>query len=109
MGPILPMASGCTVDITVNNPGDLPIEMYSLEFDDKYLDDEKILRDQKGFDSFGNLLLPPREVGESLPDELLLEHRLENETETENVETTSIDSHDPVQRSIARYLGRVSR
>lgn len=107
MGPILPMAQGCTFDINIENPGETPVEIYSIEFDDKYLDDERILRKQRGFDTFGNILLPPREVGESLPEELMLEYKIDRGTDAgaTELETTSLDSHNPVEQAIAKYLG----
>ena len=72
VGPILPMAQGTTFDIRIKNIGENPVELYSLDFDDKYQEDEKVLRAQDGFDDFGHLLLPPRNVGDTLPDELML-------------------------------------
>ena len=71
LGPVLPMAQGCTVDLTISNPGDSTVEIYSLDFDPKYQEEERILREQLGYDGFGKLLLPPRMAGEGLPHELL--------------------------------------
>ena len=71
LGPVLPMAQGCTLDLTISNPGNSPVEIYSLDFDQKYQEEERILREQLGYDNFGKLLLPPRMAGESLPHELL--------------------------------------
>ena len=51
--------------------------------------------------------MPPREVGEALPDELNSLDPTELET-TENdlIESSSFEeTHDPVQRAIAKYLG----
>ncbi|CAL1528045.1 unnamed protein product [Lymnaea stagnalis] len=69
-GPILPHSVGDEQDIVVRNPCSFPIEMYSLEFDNVYLEEEKILRLMKGYDEFNTLLLPPRDVGSKLPQEL---------------------------------------
>ena len=39
-GPILPHSPGDTQELTVKNPCSFPIEMYSLEFDKVYLEEE---------------------------------------------------------------------
>ncbi|XP_042636791.1 hydrocephalus-inducing protein homolog [Orycteropus afer afer] len=70
LGPLLPYASGDEVELLVKNPCNFPIEFYSLEFDQQYLIEEKILRKLKGYDSFNTLLLPPRIPGEKLPQEV---------------------------------------
>ncbi|XP_033116735.1 hydrocephalus-inducing protein homolog isoform X2 [Anneissia japonica] len=70
-GPILPHSQGDEVDVIVKNPCGFPIEFYSLEFDKQYLEEEKILRLMKGYDEYGTILLPPRDAGDKLPQELL--------------------------------------
>lgn len=69
-GPILPHSSGDEQDVDVINPCDFPIEIYNLEYDKTYLQDEKILRLQQGYDEHETILLPPREPGDKLPLEL---------------------------------------
>ncbi|XP_073081517.1 hydrocephalus-inducing protein homolog [Manis javanica] len=70
LGPLLPYAPGDEAEVVVKNPCDFPIEIYSLEFDQQYLIEEKILRMLKGYDSYNTLLLPPRLAGEKLPPEV---------------------------------------
>ncbi|XP_016051807.1 PREDICTED: hydrocephalus-inducing protein homolog [Miniopterus natalensis] len=70
LGPLLPFAPGDEAEVVVKNPCDFPIEFYSLEFDQQYLVEEKILRTLKGYDSYNTLLLPPRVPGEKLPPEV---------------------------------------
>ncbi|XP_048648423.1 hydrocephalus-inducing protein homolog isoform X1 [Marmota marmota marmota] len=70
LGPLLPYTSGDEAEVIVKNPCSFPIEFYSLEFDQQYLFEEKILRQLKGYDSYNTLLLPPRSPGEKLPPEL---------------------------------------
>nr|XP_012627881.1 hydrocephalus-inducing protein homolog isoform X3 [Microcebus murinus] len=70
LGPLLPFAPGDEAEVIVKNPCDFPIEFYSLEFDQQYLTEEKILRKLKGYDSYNSLLLPPRNPGERLPPEV---------------------------------------
>ncbi|XP_068943597.1 hydrocephalus-inducing protein homolog [Petaurus breviceps papuanus] len=71
LGPLLPFASGDEADITVKNPCNFPIEFYSLEFDQEYLLEEKILRNLKGYDACNTLLLPLRAPGDKLPPEVI--------------------------------------
>ncbi|KAG8523663.1 Hydrocephalus-inducing protein, partial [Galemys pyrenaicus] len=70
LGPLLPYAPGDEGEVVVKNPCNFPIEFYSLEFDQQYVIEEKILRMLKGYDSYNTLLLPPRQPGEKLPPEL---------------------------------------
>ncbi|TEA38515.1 hypothetical protein DBR06_SOUSAS110422, partial [Sousa chinensis] len=70
LGPLLPYAPGDEAEVVVKNPCNFPIEFYSLEFDQQYLVEEKILRTLKGYDSYNSLLLPPRLPGENLPPEV---------------------------------------
>ncbi|KAB0347974.1 hypothetical protein FD754_012831 [Muntiacus muntjak] len=70
LGPLLPYAAGDEAEVVVKNPCSFPIEFYSLEFDQQYLVEEKILRTLKGYDSYNSLLLPPRLPGEKLPPEV---------------------------------------
>ncbi|XP_069757040.1 hydrocephalus-inducing protein homolog [Narcine bancroftii] len=71
LGPILPYSTEVEGTVVVKNPCSFPVEFYSLEFDDKYLEEEKVLRTMKGYSSLNTLLLPPRQPGERLPVELL--------------------------------------
>eukprot|EP00079_Xenopus_tropicalis_P024447 XP_012817094.1 PREDICTED: hydrocephalus-inducing protein homolog isoform X1 [Xenopus tropicalis] len=71
LGPVLPFSSGDDVEVLVKNPCSFPIEFYCLEMDKQYLEEEKILRMLKGYDSQNTLLLPPRIPGEKLPYEIL--------------------------------------
>ncbi|XP_021488188.2 hydrocephalus-inducing protein homolog [Meriones unguiculatus] len=70
LGPLLPYASGDEAEVIVRNPCIFPIEFYSLEFDQQYLLEEKMLRQLKGYDSYNTLLLPTRNPGEKLPQEV---------------------------------------
>ncbi|KAM5208569.1 hydrocephalus-inducing protein homolog isoform 3-T4 [Hipposideros larvatus] len=70
LGPLLPYTTGDEAEVVVKNPCDFPIEFYSLEFDQQYLLEEKILRTLKSYDSNNTLLLPPRIPGEKLPQEV---------------------------------------
>lgn len=70
-GPVLPHSAGDEQEIVIRNPCKFPIEVYNLEFDKTFLEEEKILRLMKGYDEFNTILLPPRGTGDKLPPELL--------------------------------------
>ncbi|XP_028313928.1 hydrocephalus-inducing protein homolog [Gouania willdenowi] len=70
LGPCLPFSTDVMAEIKVRNSCSFPIEFYSLEFDNQYLEEEKILRLMPGYDENNKLLLPPRIPGEGLPKEL---------------------------------------
>jgi hydrocephalus-inducing protein len=68
--PILPHSQGDEQEVKIVNPCPFPIELYNLEFDKNYLEEEKILRIIRGYDEFNTILLPPRYTGDKLPNEL---------------------------------------
>ncbi|KXJ27389.1 Hydrocephalus-inducing protein [Exaiptasia diaphana] len=70
-GPVLPHSNGDEQEVIIKNPCDFPIEIYSLEFDKQYLEEEKMLRNVKGYDEYNTILLPPRQPGEKLPSEVV--------------------------------------
>lgn len=41
-GPILPHSTGDEKEVLVRNPSSFPVEIYSLEFDKQYLEEEKV-------------------------------------------------------------------
>ncbi|XP_066569678.1 hydrocephalus-inducing protein homolog [Amia ocellicauda] len=84
LGPALPHSAGDEAEVVVRNPCSFPIEFYSLEFDHQYLEEEKILRMMKGYDSQNMLLLPPRAPGEKLPPELLEYYEEQRATQEEH-------------------------
>jgi hydrocephalus-inducing protein len=42
-GPILPHSVGDEKEVVVKNPCAFPIEVYNLEFDSQYLEEEKVI------------------------------------------------------------------
>eukprot|EP01135_Chromosphaera_perkinsii_P007876 Nk52_evm68s1020 gene=Nk52_evmTU68s1020 len=86
---ILPYSGGDENKVTVFNPTARPVEMFSVDFDKKYLEEEEILRSTEGYIN-GMLLLPPREVGEGLPPELVdAFYRSKQRIESENTNNDS--------------------
>ena len=41
-GPVLPHSSGDEKEVVIKNPLPFPVEIYSLEFDKEYLEEEKV-------------------------------------------------------------------
>ena len=41
-GPVLPHSAGDEKEVVVKNPSAFPVEIYSLEFDKQYLEEEKV-------------------------------------------------------------------
>lgn len=68
--PVLPYSAGVERLVTIQNPSNKDIEVYSLDFDRQYIDEEEILRHTEGFED-GLLLLPPRKPGDTLPREII--------------------------------------
>ncbi|XP_037085533.1 hydrocephalus-inducing protein-like [Pollicipes pollicipes] len=68
--PIIPYTEGGLAEVVVFNPHPVPIELYSLEFDRQYLEEEHILRTLPGYGEFETLVLPPRQPGEPLAAEV---------------------------------------
>jgi hydrocephalus-inducing protein len=86
--PILTHSQGDEQEIVIRNPCTFPVEIYNLEFDRQFLEEEKvmflfisfvsidlffyfqILRLLPGYDENNNILLPTRAAGDKLPSEL---------------------------------------
>lgn len=73
----MPFTEGSEMDVTITNPMDYPIELYSLEFDKQYLEEEDVLRWVKEYDKQHRLFLPPTEVGSTLPREIMEAYKKE--------------------------------
>ncbi|XP_038663072.1 hydrocephalus-inducing protein homolog [Scyliorhinus canicula] len=89
LGPLLPYSSEADGMVFVKNPCSFPIEFYSVEFDDKYLEEEKVLRMTKGYSSDNTLMLPPRQPGERLPFELLDYYKEQSQIQEEQEQAKS--------------------
>ncbi|XP_039242730.1 LOW QUALITY PROTEIN: hydrocephalus-inducing protein-like, partial [Pipra filicauda] len=71
LGAVLPCSPELERTVVVKNPCEFPIEFYSLEFDEEYREEEKILRTLEEFGDRAAVVMPPRAVGEKLPPEVL--------------------------------------
>ncbi|KAF4655034.1 hypothetical protein FOL46_008426, partial [Perkinsus olseni] len=67
LGPVLPYQQDppCRQELTLENPTDHPIEIYSVEFDTAYVTEEEMLREYDGYDEYSIAEMPMREVGSS--------------------------------------------
>ncbi|KAF4710521.1 hypothetical protein FOZ62_002734, partial [Perkinsus olseni] len=67
LGPVLPYQQDppCRQELTLENPTDHPIEIYSVEFDSAYVTEEEMLREYDGYDEHSIAEMPLREVGSS--------------------------------------------
>ena len=51
LGPVLPYSKEAWVLVEMRNPTENPIEVYSLDFDSRYREEEEMLRNFEGFDT----------------------------------------------------------
>jgi len=66
--PVQPDVKSEPIAITITNPNDCDIEIYNVELDPQYVEEEKILIDDDKYDESGILeLSPPRMPGDQLP------------------------------------------
>lgn len=66
LGPVLPYDTTAIQTFEIRNPMDIPIELYSLDFDKKYVEEEEILKRHDNFLPNGSgepLYLPLRQPG----------------------------------------------
>lgn len=49
LGPVMPNHAGFTTDFKLLNPTDYPIEVYSVDFDAQYLEEERLLQEYDGY------------------------------------------------------------
>ena len=66
LGPVLPYDTSAIQTFEIRNPMDIPIELYSLDFDRKYVEEEEILKRHDNFLPNGSgepLYLPLRQPG----------------------------------------------
>ncbi|NWX31620.1 HYDIN protein, partial [Notiomystis cincta] len=72
--------------LVVKNPCTFPIEFYSLEFDEQYLEEEKILRMAAGTKYQKTFWMPPRAVGGTLPPEVLQDYEAQKKLKAQQAE-----------------------
>lgn len=86
MGWVLVDSDGVEATVVVKNPCNFPVEFYSLDFDEQYLEEEKILRMAVGSEYQKNFLMPPRAVGGTLPPEVLEDYEAQKRLKAQRAE-----------------------
>ncbi|RMB89349.1 hypothetical protein DUI87_34261 [Hirundo rustica rustica] len=86
MGWVLVDSDGVEATVVVKNPCSFPIEFYSLDFDEQYPEEEKILRMAVGSEYQKNFVMPPRAVGGTLPPELLEDYEAQKRPKAQRAE-----------------------
>jgi hypothetical protein len=73
MSPVIPYSPGDEKVMTMINTSDLPIEVYSVDFDHIYREEESLLMSVPAvFDEAGILRSDPRHAGDALPREVVV-------------------------------------
>ncbi|XP_062355746.1 hydrocephalus-inducing protein homolog [Cinclus cinclus] len=116
MGWVLVDSDGVDATVVVKNPCNFPVEFYSLDFDEQYLEEEKILWMAAGSEYQKNFLMPPRTVGGMLPPEVLEDCEAQKRPKAQQAElkamaeakdmAEAIDKAAPVQENT--YHGAVT-
>ncbi|NXB89740.1 HYDIN protein, partial [Vidua chalybeata] len=78
-------SDGVEATAVVKNPCNFPIEFYSLDFDEQYLE-EKILRMAVRSEYQKSFFMPPCAVGETLSPEVLEDHEAQKTTKAQQAE-----------------------
>lgn len=71
LGAVLPDSPGVEMVVTLTSQSDMPVEVYSLDFDKAYLSEEEMLGAVNIFDSKGLYRATVRHPGEGLPSPVL--------------------------------------
>ncbi|OQR91449.1 hydrocephalus-inducing protein [Achlya hypogyna] len=105
LGPVLPFATPVERTVVMRNESDHPVEVYSLDFDAQYRDEEEILRDASGYGDDDYLRLPLRLPGQGLPEIVLQEYRDRQSAETGATDATASPAEEPADDEVeARSL-----
>ncbi|KAJ3159463.1 hypothetical protein HDU86_001781 [Geranomyces michiganensis] len=91
LGPVLPASEGAVKRFTAYNPTNHPIEMYSVDFDKQYLEEEALLRKLDGYVN-GVTYAMPREMGAGLPDAIVESAMAKIKAEKASRESATADS-----------------
>ncbi|NXH84439.1 HYDIN protein, partial [Edolisoma coerulescens] len=87
--------------VVVKNPCKFPIEFYSLDFDEQYLVEEKLLRMALGSEYPKTFLMPPRAVGETLPPEVLEHYEAQKKLKAQQAELEAMAEAEATARAEA--------
>lgn len=86
LGPVLPYQLSQPMEVKVSNTCGKDIEVYSLDFDDRFSQEEDILRADETYNEDRVLFVPPRNPGEALPTFILKAHRMREKKRLKDAE-----------------------
>ncbi|XP_062355723.1 hydrocephalus-inducing protein homolog [Cinclus cinclus] len=108
MGWVLVDSDGVDATVVVKNPCNFPVEFYSLDFDEQYLEEEKILRIAVGSEYQKNFLMPPRTVGGTLPPEVLEYYEAQKRLKAQQAELKAREEAKAMDKAAPAYHGAVT-
>ncbi|XP_064242784.1 hydrocephalus-inducing protein homolog isoform X2 [Passer domesticus] len=110
MGWMLVDSDGVEATVVVKNPCNFPTEFYSLDFDEQYLEEEKILRMAVGSEYQKSFFMPPRAVGETLPPEVLEDYEAQKrpEAQQEKLEAMAETKARAEAKAKAKAMGKAA-
>ncbi|NXP57522.1 HYDIN protein, partial [Chloropsis cyanopogon] len=101
-------SSGVDATVVVKNPCNFPTEFYSLDFDEQYLEEEKILRMAVGSEYQKSFFMPPRAVGETLPPEVLEDHEAQKRLKAQQAEVKAMAEAKARAEAEAKAMGEAA-
>lgn len=94
LGPVLPYETKSIESFEIVNPMDHPIEIYSLDFDKQYLDEEEIIKRMDNFQPTGAnepVFLPFRKAGSEFWPSIKKADEIKVQTENIRAEIRKVD------------------
>ncbi|XP_064242821.1 hydrocephalus-inducing protein homolog isoform X3 [Passer domesticus] len=108
MGWMLVDSDGVEATVVVKNPCNFPTEFYSLDFDEQYLEEEKILRMAVGSEYQKSFFMPPRAVGETLPPEVLEDYEAQKRPEAQREKLEAMAEAKARAEAKAKAMGKAA-
>ena len=97
MGPIIPFSDGDEQVVTLSNNSDVPVEIFSLDFDNGYKEEEAILSMLDIYESSTNIFRTSvRNPGQPLPPEVMVAYERIKAITDKMAESTVIPTDDEV-------------
>ncbi|OWK49686.1 Hydrocephalus-inducing [Lonchura striata] len=108
MGWVLVDSNGLEATAVVKNPCSFPIEFYSLDFDEQYLEEEKILRMALGSENKKSFLMPPRAMGGTLLPKVLEDYEAQKRLKAQQAELKTMAEAKARAESEAEDKGKAA-
>nr|XP_054497043.1 hydrocephalus-inducing protein-like [Agelaius phoeniceus] len=106
MGGMLVDSNGVEATVVVKNPCNFPTESHSLDFDEQYLEEEKILQMSLRSEYQKSFFMPPRAMGETLPPEVLQDHEAHRRPKAQQAELKPMA--EAKARAEAKAMGKAA-